>query len=146
MNDQNEAMAEAARFIRRSVVRLVRRLRLERTDEALSLAKLTILGFLYNKGPVTATALAARERIRPQSLTRLVAFLEERGFVSRQPDEADRRRLLITITPAGKKALAADIRKKEAWLARVMEQMLSPDEYRILIHACRLLDRLTEEE
>lgn len=146
MNDQNEAMAEAARSIRRSVVRLVRRLRLERADEELSLAKLTILGFLYNEGPVTATALAARERIRPQSLTRLVAFLEERGFVSRQPDDADRRRLLISITPAGKKALAADIRKKEAWLARAMERMLSPDEHRTLIHACRLLDRLTEEK
>lgn len=146
MNDQNEAMTEAARSIRRSVVRLVRRLRQERADEALSLAKLSILGILYIKGPVTATALAAREHIRPQSLTRLLAFLEKKGFVSRQPDETDRRRLLIALTPAGKKALAADVRKKEAWLARVMEQRLSPDEQRILAHACHLLDRLTEEK
>jgi DNA-binding MarR family transcriptional regulator len=103
------------------------------------------LEILYRKGPVTATDLATREHIRPQSLTRLLAFLEERGFVSRQPDEADRRRLLITITAEGKKALSADVRRKEAWLARAIEQALSPDERELLFHVSRLLDRLTGE-
>jgi DNA-binding MarR family transcriptional regulator len=142
---QSDDITEVAGSIRRSVARLVRRLRLERADEALSLSKLSILGILYRKGPVTATDLATREHIRPQSLTRLLAFLEERGFVSRQPDEADRRRLLITITAEGKKALSADVRRKEAWLARAIEQALSPDERELLFHASRLLDRLTGE-
>jgi DNA-binding MarR family transcriptional regulator len=65
-------------------------LRLERDDEALSLFKLGILGILYRIGSVTATDLATREHIRPQSLTRLLAFVEKRGLVSRQSDEADR--------------------------------------------------------
>ena len=142
---QNDDITEVAGSIRRSVARLVRRLRLERADEALSLFKLSILGVLYRKGPVTATDLATREHIRPQSLTRPLAFLEERGFVSRQPDEADRRRLRITITAEGKKALSADVRRKEAWLARAIEQALSPDERELLFHASRLLDRLTGE-
>jgi DNA-binding MarR family transcriptional regulator len=143
---QSEDLTEVASSIRRSVVRLVRRLRLERDDEALSLFKLSILGILYRKGPVSATDLATREHIRPQSLTRLLAFLEKRGFVSRQPDEADRRRLLITITAEGKKALARDVRRKEAWLARVMERVLSPAERELLFQASRLLDRLTGED
>ncbi len=142
---QSDDITEVAGSIRRSVARLVRRLRLERADEALSLFKLSILGMLYRKGAVTATDLAAREHIQPQSLTRLLSFLEERGFVSRQPDETDRRRLLITITAEGKKALSADVRRKEAWLARVIEQALSPDERELLFHASRLLDRLTGE-
>ncbi len=108
--------------------------------------KLSILGILYRKGPVTATDLATREHIRPQSLTRLLAFLEKGGLVSRQPDETDRRRLLITITAEGKKALIRDVRRKEAWLARVMEQVLSPDERDLLFQASRLLDRLTGED
>jgi DNA-binding MarR family transcriptional regulator len=120
-------------------------MRLERADEALSLFKLSILGMLYRKGAVTATELATRERVRPQSLTRVIAFLEKKGFVARQLDRADGRRLLITITPEGKKALAADIRKKEAWLAKEMESVLSPDERGLLLQASRLLDRLTEE-
>ncbi|MGO9137923.1 MAG: MarR family winged helix-turn-helix transcriptional regulator [Syntrophales bacterium] len=115
-------------------------------DESLSLSKLSILGILCRKGPVTATDLAKRAHIRPQSLTRLIAFLEKRGFVSRQPDEADRRRLLTTITAEGKKALSADISRKEAWLAKVIEQVLSPDERELLFHASRLLERLTRDD
>ncbi len=143
---QSESLAEAASAIRRSVVRIVRRLRLERSDGALSLFKLSILGILYREGPVTATVLAAREQIRLQSLTRLLASLERRGYVSRQPDKRDRRRLLITLTPAGKKALAADVHKKEAWLAGRMERTLSPDEQKLLLRASRLLDHLAEED
>lgn len=136
---------EVASSIRRSVVRLVRRLRLERDAEALSLFKLSVLGVLYRKGPMTATGLATCERIRPQSLTRLLASLEKRGFVSRQPDGADRRRLLIAITAEGRKALVRDVRRKEAWLAGVMTHVLSPDERELLFQAAHLLDRLAEE-
>jgi DNA-binding MarR family transcriptional regulator len=142
---QRDGVTEAASSIRRSVARLVRQLRLERADEALSLSKLSILGILYRKGPVTATDLATQEHIRPQSLTRLLAILEKRGFISRQTDGADRRRLLIALTAEGKKALAADIRRKEAWLSKKMERVLSPDERGLLLQASRLLDRLTED-
>ena len=142
---QRDDVTEVASSILRSVARLMRRLRLERADEALSLFKLSILRILYRKGAVTATDLAIREHIRPQSLTRLLSSLEKRGFVSRQPDETDRRRLLITITAEGKKALAADVRRKEVWLAKEMERALSPDERELLFQASRLMDRLTEE-
>jgi DNA-binding MarR family transcriptional regulator len=142
---QTDDLTKAASSIRRTVFRLVRQMRLERSDEALSLFKLSILGILYRKDGVTATELAIRERVRPQSLTRVLASLEKKGFVSRQPDGADGRRLLITLTPEGKKALAADIRKKEAWLAKEMERVLSPDERGLLLQASRLLNRLTKE-
>ena len=142
---RNDETAEAASSIRRSVARLVRRLRLERPDEALSLAKLSILGILDRKGPATATDLATGEHIRIQSLTRLLGFLEKRVFISRRPDETDGRRLLIALTAEGRKALTADVRRKEAWLAGAMERALSPEERKVLSHASRLLDRLTEE-
>ena len=142
---QKDDVGKVASALRGSVARLMRRLRLERPERALSLFKLSILGMLYRGGPVTATDLAARERIRPQSLTRLLADLEEQGFVSREPDREDRRRLLIVITPEGKKALIANVRQQEAWLAAVMTRRLSPAERELLLHASLLLDRLTEE-
>jgi DNA-binding MarR family transcriptional regulator len=143
---QSDDVTGVVSSILRSIARLVRRLRLERDDEALSLFKLSILGILYRKGPVTATELATGENIRPQSLTRLLAFLKKKGFVSRQPDKEDRRRLLITITAEGKKALSADFRRKEAWLTKEMERALSPDGRRLLLRASHLLDRLTEDD
>ena len=107
---------------------------------------LSILGILYRTGPVTATDLAVKEHIRPQSLTRLLASLTRRGYISRQPDRADRRRLLITLTAEGKKALGADVGKKEAWLARGIERNLSPDDRKLLLQASGLLDRLAGED
>jgi DNA-binding MarR family transcriptional regulator len=107
---------------------------------------LIVLGSLYRGGPVTATELASRERIRPQSLTRLLSSLEKRGFVSRQPDGTDRRRLLISLTEDGKKALEADFRRREAWLSAAMTRHLSVVEREALFHASRLLDRITEDE
>jgi DNA-binding MarR family transcriptional regulator len=124
---------------------VARWLRLNRAAEVFSPFRLAILSSLYRGGPVAATDLAARERIRPQSLTRILASLEEKGFVSRQPDETDRRRLLISITEDGKKALEMDARLREAWLAAAMTRYLSPVEREALFHASRLLDRLTEE-
>jgi len=144
--ERNHQTDEIAGALRRSVTLLMRRLRLNRTEEVLSPSKLIVLGNLYRGGPITATDLAARERIRPQSLTRLLASLEERGFVSRQPDGMDRRCLLISLTEDGKKALEMDFRRREAWLSAAMTRYLSVAEREALFHASRLLDRLTEEE
>ncbi len=144
--ERNHGTEEIARALRRSVTLLMRRLRLNRTEEVFSPSKLIVLGSLLRGGPVTATDLAARERIRPQSLTRLLAALEERGFVSKQPHGTDRRRLLITITEDGKKALEADFHRREEWLAGAMTRRLSVIEREALFHASRFLDRLTEEE
>jgi DNA-binding MarR family transcriptional regulator len=144
--ERNHQTDEIAGALRRSVTLLMRRLRLNRTEELLSPSKLIVLGSLYRGGPITATDLAARERIRPQSLTRLLASLEKRGFVSRQPDGTDRRCLLISLTEDGKKALEMDFRRREAWLSAAMTRYLSAVEREALFHASRLLDRLTEEE
>ena len=144
--ERNHHTDEIARALRRSVTLLMRRLRLNRTEEVFSPSKLIVLASLYRGGPVTATDLAARERIRPQSLTRLLASLEERGFVSRQPDGMDRRRLVISLTEDGKKALEMDFRWREAWLASAMTRYLSVVEREALFHASRLLDRITEDE
>jgi DNA-binding MarR family transcriptional regulator len=101
-----------ARTIRRSVHRIARRLRVERSTHDLSMSKRSVLGRLFRAGSLTATDLAAQEGIQPQSLTRLVAGLEERGFIARRPDESDRRQLQIEITPAGRDLLIRDARRR----------------------------------
>ena len=63
---------------------------------------------------MSAAELAARERIRPQSLTRLVAQLEQSGYIKRRDDESDGRRVLIDITTSGKDVLIRDVRQRDA--------------------------------
>jgi len=57
-------------------------------------------------GDATPTDLARNASLTLATMTTLVDKLEDRGFITRRRDEADRRRMLIRITKAGKKTLA----------------------------------------
>ena len=122
--------------------RLVRRLRAERRD--LSLAQLTVLGRLDRDGLTGVSAIAAAERVRPQSVASTVAALEEAGLISRRPDPGDGRRVVIELTPAGREALAVDRRRREGWLADAIARDLTADERRVLAEAVTLLRRLAD--
>src|SRR5436190_2422091 len=110
----------AVAAVRRSVLRLARRLRAERPAGSVSLGKLSILGHLQPAGALTAGELATRERAQPQSLTRVLAELEQEGLIVREQDAADRRRVMVRITGAGTAALVRDMRERDAWLAAAM--------------------------
>jgi DNA-binding MarR family transcriptional regulator len=150
MCEQSSAEADAtlrmARTIRRSVHRIARRLRVERSTHDLSMSKRSVLGRLFRDGPLTATDLAAQERIQPQSLTRLVADLEERGFIARRPDESDRRQLQIEITSEGRDLLIRDARQQDKWLAAAMTSSMTSIERELLTLGARLLESLADAE
>src|SRR5262245_51503913 len=61
----------------------------------LSLAHTTLLSYLDLDG-THITTLAERAGITKQSMGQLVAELEERGYVARTTDPADRRATLVT--------------------------------------------------
>ena len=76
---------------------LGRRLRRERPEDSLPLAMIGIMGTLYRLGPMPAAKLAAHELLQPQSLTRIIATLQQHGHIARQPNPADRREILSLI-------------------------------------------------
>jgi DNA-binding MarR family transcriptional regulator len=51
--------------------------------------------------PLTVSGLAAVAGVRPTTLTSLLDRLEGRGLLTRRPSPADRRSLLVELTPAG---------------------------------------------
>jgi DNA-binding MarR family transcriptional regulator len=143
---KEEDQLKIARRIRRSVTQLARRLRAERPAHAISLSKLSVLGRLSRNGPLTATDLAEQERIQPQSLTRLLANLEQRALVARRQDQSDRRQVIIEITSKGSELLIEDARPQAAWLAQAMSTVLSPVEQELLRLAAQLMQRLTDAD
>jgi DNA-binding MarR family transcriptional regulator len=143
---ESQEVLRAARAIRRGVASLARRLRTERPAHGISSSKLSVLGRLGRGGPLTATDMAVAERIQPQSLTRLLAALEQRGLITRSQDEIDRRQLRIEITPAGKELLDQDARQQAAWLARAIPAVLSPVEREVLRLAAQLMQRLADAD
>jgi len=57
-------------------------------------------------GPLTQRKLAAASRVEEQTMSRVVARLERAGYVSRERDPADRRRLVIARTTQGSEVFA----------------------------------------
>ncbi|WP_330282171.1 MarR family winged helix-turn-helix transcriptional regulator [Streptomyces sp. NBC_00588] len=135
---------EAAR-LRRGVVRLNRRLRHERGDGSLSPNQLSVLGHLHRHGPATPGAVAAAERQRPQSLTRVFAELEAEGLIAREPGTADRRQSVLSLTAQGLGALERDMAERDDWLAGALDA-LSPTERGVLELAAALMERLAEAD
>jgi DNA-binding MarR family transcriptional regulator len=142
----SEEIFITARDLRRGVTELYRRLRAERISHGLSPSKLSVLGRLALSGPLTVTALAAKERIQPQSLTRILADLERRELITRHQDTIDRRQSLVEITELGEDLLRQDARRQAAWLATVMSSALTPVERQLLRLAAQLMQRLANTQ
>jgi DNA-binding MarR family transcriptional regulator len=136
------AAAADAAAVRRGVIRLGRRLRLERPAHDVPLLQLAVLAELNEAGPLTPGQLAATQRVQPQSLTRVLAALEASGLIARQPDPADGRRALLAITNPGRDALRRDVGQRDAWLAQAMSTQLTPTEQELLRLAATLMERL----
>lgn len=142
----NEDDVKAATKIRRSVTHLARRLRGLRSAHGISGSKLAILGWLFREGtPMTATDLARLEQLQPQSLTRIIAELDEQRLIRRTPAEEDRRQILIEITQAGQDLLVVDAYRQNQWLMETMAARLTKAEREMLAIAADLLDNLASE-
>jgi DNA-binding MarR family transcriptional regulator len=89
-----------------------------------------------------ATRLAALQRLRPQSLTRLIAALERKGMIMRRPDPDDGRSRLIEITRSGRESLDHDMRPRRSWLGDAMSKALSPTEQSLLRLSAELMLRI----
>jgi DNA-binding MarR family transcriptional regulator len=134
-----------ASHLRIAVARLARRLRQEGMQEDATPSQLTTLSTLYRTGPLTLGELAATERVKPPTMTRIVAALEERGLVRREPSDTDGRIVRVTVTDAGRRAHEEYTKRRDVWLDGRLSD-LTADERRTLMRATEILDRLGEPQ
>ncbi|ATD69894.1 MULTISPECIES: MarR family winged helix-turn-helix transcriptional regulator [Gordonia] len=110
-----------------AVVRLARRLRGRRENKLVSLTQLSALYTLHHEGPMTPGALAAAERVRPPSMTRVIASLSDLGMIKREPHPTDGRQAIVTLSQDGVEVIKEELAAREAWLSDRLRE-LSPDE------------------
>jgi len=122
----------------------MRQLRSAQPQDGISVAKLSVLGQLHRLGPSTPSELARRERVKLQSLTRLLAELEADGWVTRRPHGSDARQSVLSLTRVGVRMLTADVRRREAALLAAIQTSLSAAEQATLLSACGLIDRIAD--
>jgi DNA-binding MarR family transcriptional regulator len=130
----------------RAILAIGRRVRSERPPGSLSLSGLGILGTLNRRGPLVATELAAEQRLKPQSLTRLLADLAGERFISRTRSVLDGRAMTITITAKGQQVLMEDIAQRRAWLDSAMSASLSSRERTLIRDAAIVILKLSTYE
>ena len=140
--------AALATAMRISISRLARRLRVERlglggTETVLSDIQLAALAALARHDSMTPGELAEHEKVQPPSMTRVIAVLEERGLVRREPHATDRRQVVLTVTDEGRDVVQRVRRRREAWLAQRLQE-LTPDERQILRAAAPILEKISQ--
>jgi DNA-binding MarR family transcriptional regulator len=135
---------ELVAALRIGVMRLARRLRLERSGSDLSLTQLSALGTLYNAGEITIGELANVERVKPPSMTRTINCLEDAGLVTRSAHASDGRQVVVNLTDDARAVLDADRQRRDAWLAVHLAE-LDPADVDLLRRVAPLLDRMSKE-
>jgi DNA-binding MarR family transcriptional regulator len=138
---QQAVVSDLASQLRLAVVRLNRRLRSQRTDETVSLTQISAIYTLSRCGPMTPSELASTERVRPPSMTRVIAALEESGWVTRRDHPTDGRQSIIELTQAGADLLAAEASLKDRWLDKQLAE-LNENDRATLARAAEIIDRL----
>ena len=101
-----------------------------------------LLAALQEFGPASQASLGRRTAMDRSDVAAAVNELVSRGLAGRALNPADRRRNVISITPAG----TAHLRRLEELLADVQDELLtplSPAERQQLIH---LLSRIVEHQ
>ncbi|TWV32590.1 MarR family transcriptional regulator [Streptomyces misionensis] len=135
---------QASRDVRAVISRLRRRILKASEAEDITLSQASVLARLSDKGNVTASELAAAEGVRHQSMTSMVAALAGLGLVERAPDPDDGRRLLIGLTPQGRRRVEQGRQFRTEWLAERLDRC-TEEERRTVIAAMAVLERLTHD-
>src|SRR4051795_536242 len=91
----------------------MRRLRAAHTAHNLKPRQFQILGLLHDHGGLAQRELVQTMGVAPSILVTLLNPLEADGLVTRERDPSDRRRHLVTLTPAGEKQLASASRAQK---------------------------------
>jgi DNA-binding MarR family transcriptional regulator len=130
---------ETARELRLVIGQLARRVR---AGVDLPTPQAAVLGHLDREGPLSTSELAARQRVRHQSMSRTVGQLITLGLVASGPHPQDGRKILLTLTEAGRTEIGAQRTRRADWLAEAIASELAPDEQRALADVVPLLSRL----
>lgn len=125
--------------LRLAIMRLARQLR-QQAEADITPSMLSVMATLDTCPPLTLGELAARERVRPPTMTRIVARLDEEGLVERTPDETDKRVSHVTLSSKGKELIKRNRTRKNAYLTGRLRAAGTTD----LDRAVVLMERLLE--
>jgi DNA-binding MarR family transcriptional regulator len=131
--------------LRPALLKASRALRREALRAGVSALDAQLLGAVKKHAGIGVSDLAEREQMTRASMSGHVKRMEAAGWIARAaPDDDDRRRVGLTLTAKGGKALDAIRRRRNDWLAARLAQ-LSDEERAALAAAAAPLARLADD-
>ena len=141
MNDLDLSLndRDLAEEVRAAIGDFVRRVRV---NDRLPPGQAAVLGHLDRTGPLSIADLARREQVKHQSMTRTVNLLHARGDVTLDPDEQDRRRVVVKISAEGSRTLNDERDHRVSAIARALREQLDEEERAIVRRIPEILRKL----
>ena len=140
-----DALAVANR-LRPVLLRIHRYLRGEAHELGVTSTQASLLGAISRSPGIGLGELAVQEHMSAPTLVGHMDRLEAAGFVERaRSNPTDRRRVGLTVTPAGNAALETLRARRTAWLAARLET-LAPQELAAVAAAIEPLGRLVRRD
>jgi DNA-binding MarR family transcriptional regulator len=142
---QNDLARTLAAELRTVFRRLKLRMREQGAGNDLTPAQAAVLLRLEEGGAATVSSLARAEGMRPQSMSAVVAPLQEAGLVGGAPDPEDGRQTLLSLTPKCLEWFEEGRAARQDWLTRTIAGKLSVAEQEQLRAAAGLMRRMIED-
>lgn len=119
-------MAQVDR-LRLVVQRVARHIRTN-TSGSLPPSQIFVLASVVRLDDPTVGELAAAERVRPPTISRVVTSLESAGLVERRGDPEDGRHTRVVVTPAGMELMERLRAEGRTWLLGRLQQLSLADQ------------------
>jgi DNA-binding MarR family transcriptional regulator len=124
---------ELANELRPVLLQLNRHLKRELAPLGITAGQAALLHVIRTQPGIGVRALAAHEGVSTPAMSGYIDRLEAAGLVGRVRSEADRRRVGLTVTEAGVRALRSARSRRTAWLASGLKRL--SDEQRAAVAA-----------
>lgn len=115
-------------------------------ERGVSFARTKFLLYLSKEGPSRATDIADLLGLAPRTVTEGLDGLERDGLVRRDPDPDDRRAKRVSLTDAGREAIAATEPLRIELVERIFGSLSDAERASLDTTLARLSDALDREE
>jgi DNA-binding MarR family transcriptional regulator len=127
-----------------TVVARLNRMATQHSALAMPYAQARLLAQIEQQGPSRISELAAADHCSQPTMTAQVQRLEAGGWARRRPDPSDARAVLVSVTPAGSRALAQARADRAAVVVPHLER-LDPAQRETLAEAVGILRGILTE-
>jgi DNA-binding MarR family transcriptional regulator len=107
-------------------------------DGWFTLVHVRVLAYIRITGGCSLGELAERRDVSLPTMSKMVSSLVEKGLITREPDPANRRAVIIRLTDAGDKLYLQVLTKLQQHIAQDIAK-LTPDERATIVNSLELL-------